>query len=172
MIDATRYDAEQVGGYGSFRKKNTLPILWKGFINWLKLESSKMESKNAKSIHFSESHLFVQHLPFSSGEACHQNSSSAPLNHSEPYIRYYENANASLAESYGAVEGEHILLIERIAGQSEVVKYLSKLEGLKTYRMSVTSQEGNHSFYEICLISSDAEMMSEIIHRMVTPIQQ
>jgi hypothetical protein len=43
---------------------------------------------------------------------------------------------------------------------------------LKAYRMSVTSQEGNHSFYEICLISSDAEMMSEIIHRMVTPIQQ
>ena len=166
MIDAPRYDAEQVGGYGSFRKKNTLPILWKGFINWLKLESSKMESKDIKSIHFSESHLFVQHLPFSSGEACHQNSSS------EPYIRDYENVNASLAESYGAVEGEHILLIERIAGQSEVVKYLSKLEGLKTYRMSVTSQEGNHSFYEICLISSDAEMMSEIIHRMVTPIQQ
>jgi hypothetical protein len=163
LIDATRYDAEQVGGYGSFRKKNTLPILWKGFINWLKLESRKMESKDAKSI---------QHLPFSSGEACYQNSSSAPLNHSEPYIRYYENANASLAESYGAVEGEHILLIERIAGQSEVVKYLSKLEGLKAYRMSVTSQEGNHSFYEICLISSDAEMMSEIIHRMVTPIQQ
>jgi hypothetical protein len=172
LIDATRYDAEQVGGYGSFRKKNTLPILWKGFINWLKLESRKMESKDAKSIHFSESHLFVQHLPFSSGEACYQNSSSAPLNHSEPYIRYYENATASLAESYGAVEGEHILLIERIAGQSEVVKYLSKLEGLKAYRMSVTSQEGNHSFYEICLISSDAEMMSEIIHRMVTPIQQ
>ena len=44
--------------------KNTLPILWKGFINWLKLENRKMESKDAKSIHFSESHLFVQHLPF------------------------------------------------------------------------------------------------------------
>ncbi|MFS0905315.1 hypothetical protein AB3N02_19930 [Priestia aryabhattai] len=172
MVDATRYDVEQVGGYGSFRKKNTLPILWKGFINWLKLENRKMEFKDAKSIHFSESHLFVQHLPFSSGEVCHQNSSSTPLNHSEPYIRYYENASASLAASYGAVEGEHIILIERIFGQSEVVKYLSKLEGLKAYRMSVISQKGNHSFYEICLISIDAEMMSEIIHRMVTPIEQ
>jgi hypothetical protein len=172
LIDATRYEVKQVGGYGSFRRKNTLPMLWKGLINWLKLESREMESKNAKSIHFSESHLFVQHLPFSSSEVCHQHSPSTSLNHCEPYIRYYENANASLAASCGAAKGEHILIIEHIAGQAEVVKYLSKLEGLKAYRMSVTSQKGNHLFYEICLISSDAEMMSEMIYRMVTPIQQ
>ncbi|MCG0056598.1 hypothetical protein L6R34_29940, partial [Escherichia coli] len=71
-----------------------------------------------------------------------------------------------------AVEGENNQPIERNGGQAEVITYVGQQEGLKTYRMSVTSQEGNHSFYEICLISSDAEMMSEIIHRMVTPIQQ